>query len=211
MAKKNRKLKIGMLKAMPGKWDVDGNWAIFEQEFKRHRGDDLDVFITPECFLDGYAVTEKNWTLRKFTRVAQKMDDSPYIRRVRQMARRSRTQVVFGFTELLNGYFYNCAVLVGGGRQYHRQVPQDASAELRPPFRPRPGSAGVRPGASPRRNRHLCRPKMARVPPHPPAQGGRDLPDAHLRHVGVRKRVVDADAFRRKPDVHLFYASRRGV
>ena len=61
MAKKDRKLRIGMLKAMPGKWDVEGNWAVFEQEFKRHRGDDLDVLITPECFLDGYAVTEKNW------------------------------------------------------------------------------------------------------------------------------------------------------
>ena len=113
MAKKNRKLRIGMLKAMPGKWDVEGNWAVFEQEFKRHRGDDLDVLITPECFLDGYAVTEKNWTLRKFTKVAQDMATSPYIRSLRQMARRAKTQVVFGFTELVDGYFYNCAVLVG--------------------------------------------------------------------------------------------------
>ena len=113
VARKNRKLRIGMLKAMPGKWDVEGNWAIFEQEFKGHRGDDLDVFITPECFLDGYAVSEKNWTLRKFTQVAQEMDTSPYIRRLRQLARRARTQVVFGFTEMIDGYFYNCAVLVG--------------------------------------------------------------------------------------------------
>ncbi len=110
---KKRKVTIGMLKAMPGKWDVEGNWAIFEEQFKRHRGDGLDVFITPECFLDGYAVTEKNWTVRRFAKAAQEVAVSPYIRRVRGLARRAKTHIMFGFTELLDGYFYNAALLVG--------------------------------------------------------------------------------------------------
>ena len=47
--------------------DVEENWAIFKKQFETHGGD-TDVFITPECFLDGYAVTEKNWTAERFAR-----------------------------------------------------------------------------------------------------------------------------------------------
>ena len=113
MTRKKRKVTVGMLKAMPAKWDVEGNWAIFEAEFRKHRGDGIDVFVTPECFLDGYAVTEDNWTIRRFTKAAQEVEDSPYIRRVRDMARRAKISVVFGFTERLDGHFYNAALLIG--------------------------------------------------------------------------------------------------
>jgi len=119
-----RKLRIGMLKAVPGKWDVEGNWEIFVEQFRRHRGDGIQVFITPECFLDGYAVTEKNWTVRRFARAAQEVGKSPYIRRVRDLARRAKTCIAFGFSEILDGRFYNCALLVGAdGRivgKYHK-------------------------------------------------------------------------------------------
>ena len=71
MRKKSRKVLVGMLKAMPAKWDVKGNFEIFEDQFRRHAKDGLDVFITPECFLDGYAVTEKDWTPARFRRAAQ--------------------------------------------------------------------------------------------------------------------------------------------
>ncbi len=113
MASRQRSVRIGMLKAMPAKWDVEGNWAIFEEQFKRHRGDDLDIFITPECFLDGYAVTEEKWTVRRFRKVSQEVKTSSYIRKVRGLARRSNTNIVFGFTEFLEGKFYNAALLVG--------------------------------------------------------------------------------------------------
>jgi len=113
LAKRHRKVRIGMLKAMPEKWDVVGNWAVFEEQFKRHKGDELDVFITPECFLDGYAVTEENWTVGRFKRVAQDIKTSPYIRKVKGLARRSSTNIVFGYTEYLDGKFYNAALLVG--------------------------------------------------------------------------------------------------
>ena len=107
-----RKLTIGMLKAMPRKWDVFGNWAIFEEQFDRH-SNEVDVFITPECFLDGYAVTEKDWTAKLFDGVAQDVQESGYIQRVRELAKETQTHVVFGFTEGLEGHFYNTALLVG--------------------------------------------------------------------------------------------------
>ena len=111
MSKRN--VVVGMLKAMPVKWDVEGNWVAFEAQFRKHRGDGIDVFVTPECFLDGYAVTEANWTVRKFARISQELGRSPYLRKVREMARRARTHIVFGFTELRGGQFYNAALLVG--------------------------------------------------------------------------------------------------
>ena len=85
-----RKLTVGMLKAMPRKWDVFGNWAIFEEQFGRH-SNEVDVFITPECFLDGYAVTEKDWTVEQFDGVAQDVRESGYIQRVRELAQRYET------------------------------------------------------------------------------------------------------------------------
>ncbi len=108
----DQKITIGMLKAMPAKWDLAGNWKIFEEQVERHKGDGIDVFITPECFLDGYVVTEKDWTVQKFTEIAQDVTKSEYISRVREIARQGKMRIVFGFTELLNGLFYNCALLV---------------------------------------------------------------------------------------------------
>jgi predicted amidohydrolase len=108
-----RQVTIGMLKAMPTKWDVEGNWEILLEQFRRHRGDGLDVFITPECFLDGYAVTQKNWSVKRFAAVAQQVNTSVYVRRARQLARRASCAIVLGFTELLDGQFYNCALLIG--------------------------------------------------------------------------------------------------
>ena len=105
------RVKIGMLKAMPKKWAVAENWAAFERQFEARAGE-VDVFLTPECFLDGYAVTEADWSAARFAEVAQDVPKSGYIRRVREMARASQTHVVFGFTEKRAGHFYNAAMLV---------------------------------------------------------------------------------------------------
>jgi predicted amidohydrolase len=124
LVKKEGKITIGMLKAMPAKWDVEGNWKIFQEQFRRHQEHKLDVFITPECFLDGYAVTEEGWSIERFSKVAQDMSSSIYINQLRDMARQAETNIVFGFSEMLNGFFYNCAVLIGSDGEiagkYHK-------------------------------------------------------------------------------------------
>lgn len=113
MPSENRVVRIGMLKAMPAKWDVEANWDMFKEQFTRYRDVGLDVFVTPECFLDGYAVTDADWSVPKFGRVAQTVGESPFIRNVLDLAGRSNTHIVFGFTELKNGRFYNAALLAG--------------------------------------------------------------------------------------------------
>ena len=119
-----RPLTIGMLKAVPAKWAVESNWELFVEQFGRHRRQGIDVFITPECFLDGYAVATEDWSVDRSAAVAQEVRTSVYVRRLRQLARRAACTIVFGLTELLDGRFYNCALLVGAdGRiigKYHK-------------------------------------------------------------------------------------------
>ena len=97
---------------MPKKWDVAGNWQIFEQAALRCAADQIDVLVTPECWLDGYVAAEKDWTVERFAEVAQTVGDSVYIDRVRQLAIDLNTNVVFGFTEKGEDKFFNCALVV---------------------------------------------------------------------------------------------------
>lgn len=104
-----------MLAARGTKWDVEANWAAFEEQFLAHRDDGVDVFLTPECFLDGYAATEDGWTVERFAGVAQRPGESEYLERACDLAERAATGVVFGFTELRDGRFYNAALVVDAG------------------------------------------------------------------------------------------------
>ena len=107
-----RQVRVGCVTATCRKWDVEGNWRQFEQCVRRCQGDDVDVFVSPECFLDGYAATEDDWTPKRFAEVAQRVDQSAYLDRLRQVARDMNANLVFGFTEKRNERFYNCALVV---------------------------------------------------------------------------------------------------
>ena len=51
-------MRIGMLKAMPGKWDVVGNWEVFETQFEAH-GQNVDVLmLLVEEVLEDFMVME---------------------------------------------------------------------------------------------------------------------------------------------------------
>lgn len=108
-----RQVRIGIIKAVPEKWKVAENWVRFEELVRRFKDEQIDLFLAPECFLDGYAVTEPDWTEDKFAQVAQKIDESPYIERLKQLALEAKTCFVFGFTERVADRFYNCALLLG--------------------------------------------------------------------------------------------------
>ncbi len=111
-AQSSHQVRLGLLTAEPVKWDVEENWRVFEQVLAARAGLKPDVVVTPECFLDGYAAAAKDWTLERFERVAQDRATSPYVARVRVLAEKYRTQILFGLTEKRNGKFYNTALLV---------------------------------------------------------------------------------------------------
>lgn len=105
-----RPVTIGMLKDVPAKWDAERNWSVFCEQFEWH-GDATDIFVTPECYLDGYAVTEDDWTVERFAGVSLALDD-PRVSDLCDMARRQQTAILFGCAERLGSGFYNCALLI---------------------------------------------------------------------------------------------------
>ena len=105
-----RPVTVGMLKDVPEKWGIERNWATLCEQLDRHASD-VDVFVTPECYYDGYAVTEEDWTAERFAEVSLGVGDRR-IACLRTTAREKGTAIVFGFSELIDGGFYNCALLI---------------------------------------------------------------------------------------------------
>jgi predicted amidohydrolase len=131
------KLRLGLFTGMvPVRWDLEGNWRAFEQAFLTQVNQGIDLVVTPECFLDGYAVEAKDWTLERFARIAQEPETSPYIAKVRALARTHSTSILFGFTENDHGKFYDCALLVDRQGEitghYHKTHLQDQDLRFSP-------------------------------------------------------------------------------
>ncbi len=130
------KVRLGLFTALPLKWDLNGNWQIFERSFLAHANQRLDLVVTPECFLDGYAVEANDWTADHFVRIAQDVETSPYIARLRTLADKYKTAILFGFTEKIGGQLYNCALMVNrNGRivgHYHKTHLQDQDLRFSP-------------------------------------------------------------------------------
>lgn len=56
------RIRVGLLKAVPKSLDLDGNMALFERHLQAARGQGVELLITGESFLDGYAVLLKSCT-----------------------------------------------------------------------------------------------------------------------------------------------------
>jgi beta-ureidopropionase len=131
-----RKVRLGLFTAMPAKWELDRNWEAFQHTFLAHANEGIDVVVTPECFLDGYAVSAKDWTPEHFAQIAQDVSTSPYIARVQTMAEKYKTAILFGFTERAGSRIYNCALMVDrNGRvvgHYHKTHLQEQDLRFSP-------------------------------------------------------------------------------
>jgi predicted amidohydrolase len=106
------KIRLGLFTAMPVKWDLEANWRKFAETVEMHAREKPDLIVTPECFLDGYVASAKDWTPERFEKIVQVRDSSPYIGKVRELAKKHGTAILFGYTEKKNGEFYNAALLV---------------------------------------------------------------------------------------------------
>lgn len=130
------KIRLGLFVAVPVKWDVEANWQVFQRVLQSHAGDGIDLVVTPECFLDGYAAADKNWSRERFELVAQDHDKSPYLANLRALAEKHRVSVLFGYTEKREGKFYNTALLVDrSGRtvgKYYKTHLQDHDLRFSP-------------------------------------------------------------------------------
>jgi len=112
VAQTKSKVRLGLFSAVPTFWDLEGNWQTFERTVAEHAGEGVDLIITPECYLDGYVVTAKDWTPQRFAAVAQDVKTSPYIQRLRELAAKFKVYILFGFTEKSDSKFYDSAIMV---------------------------------------------------------------------------------------------------
>ena len=115
----SKKVRVGMVKAQSAWGDVKGNLELLETLALPHANEGLDVLITPECFLDGYMVRDRERiTLRKLSARCVKGPTDPVIRRVGTLAKKLGSYVVVGASEKDgNGVVRNAAYLIDrGGR-----------------------------------------------------------------------------------------------
>ena len=103
------RLTVALMQTVPEKWALDANFRVFLELLDEAEG--ADIFITPECWLDGYAAPDKESTPEKLRAVAQDPGDSPYLRRVAEEARKRSMYICFGFSSLQDGKVYNAAGL----------------------------------------------------------------------------------------------------
>ncbi len=102
-------IRLALMQAVPEKWDLKRNFDTFLKYLDDAKG--ADIFITPECWLDGYAAPDKTSTPEKLRTIAQDLTGSPYLNRVSEEARKRRMYICFGFTSMESGKIYNSAGL----------------------------------------------------------------------------------------------------
>ena len=104
-------VRLALMHGVPEKWNVEANFAVFLEVIERVGPGEADFFITPECWLDGYAAPDKESTPERLRTVAQDLETSPYLERVGEEARKRGMFICFGFTSLEDGAIYNAAGL----------------------------------------------------------------------------------------------------
>lgn len=104
-------IRIGQMAGVPVKWDLEANFAVFLERLAEADAEDADLFITPECWLDGYAAPDPDSTRERMRTVAQDLQSSPYLQRVAQEAKDRAMWICFGFTSLEGDRIFNSAGL----------------------------------------------------------------------------------------------------
>lgn len=105
------RLRVGQLRGVPPKWDLEGNFQTFLDILPEASERKVDILITPECWLDGYAAPDPESTPDRLRGVAQDLTNSPYLQRVAREADERDMYICFGFTSLEDGKIYNASGL----------------------------------------------------------------------------------------------------
>ena len=129
-------LRITLMRGVPVKWDTERNFATFLRMLDKASRAHADLFVTPECWLDGYAAPDKASTPERLRGVAQDLNDSAYLKRVAEEARKRSMAICFGFVSEEEGRIFNAAGLWGAdGRLigvYHKTHIQTHDVQFSP-------------------------------------------------------------------------------
>ncbi|MFC1737172.1 carbon-nitrogen hydrolase family protein [Candidatus Hydrogenedentota bacterium] len=106
-------IRLGLIKAVPVKWDVEANWKTFEMLARRGAERGAQLIVTPECFLDGYvSPVKKGFSKARLAKVSQPLRGPGYVKRARELARELAVHFVFGFSQKARNGSYNAAALI---------------------------------------------------------------------------------------------------
>lgn len=129
-------MRLAVMRGTPEKWALDANFAIFLKMIEKASNAKAELFVTPECWLDGYAAADKTSTPDKLRTIAQNLDTSPYLKRVADEARNRTMTICFGFTSEENGKLFNAAGLWGNDGHligvYHKTHLQEHDLKFSP-------------------------------------------------------------------------------
>ena len=79
-------LRLALMRGVPVKWDTERNFSAFLRMLDKASDAHADMFVTPECWLDGYAAPDKTSTPERLRGVAQNLNESAYLKRVSEEA-----------------------------------------------------------------------------------------------------------------------------
>lgn len=111
MVKPKDKLKLGLFQHVPVPWMFDENFAVFLHALDAASESGIELLVTPECFLDGYASPDAQSTRERLFGIAQEVSKSGYLERVGQEAKNRRMSIVFSFSQKDGSKLYNAAGL----------------------------------------------------------------------------------------------------
>lgn len=129
------------------KGDKDANYRRAEPLIRQAAAEGANLVVTTECFLDGYAIRDKQIPLDSWRELAEPIPDGPYIRRLCSLADELDIHLVAGMVERAGERTHNTAVLIGPdgrllgryrkqclGHEAPRNSPGDASPVFDTPF-----------------------------------------------------------------------------
>ena len=105
-------VKLAMIKTYPDKGNLEGNHQALMRILKEVALNKPDVVITPECFLDGYVVTEESVSADQLRAFAVIPEESPYVAEVQAYARDHHCWVIYGLSRLAPDGVYNSALVI---------------------------------------------------------------------------------------------------
>ncbi len=111
------------------KWirtDKEANFCRAEPMIREAAKNGAKIVVTTECFLDGYAIADKNIPLDDYRALGEPIPDGKYYQRLAALAKELKIHLIAGMTEADGEARYNTAVFIGpDGRlvgKYRKQM-----------------------------------------------------------------------------------------
>jgi len=106
------KIRVAQIKVRPDKGKLQANHEkLFSVLDDVAKNEDIDVVVTPECFLDGYVSTEESVTKESIAKYAINPLSSKYTKAISSWACKNQVWFIFGCTRKAEDGIFNTALI----------------------------------------------------------------------------------------------------